>query len=82
MACSFEGGARTVKVVVSIWSMRCSLICVGSHWPFLGLRPSPRWLSRDATRSRSYRAAPLMSATKKSSVYGSKRAPLYRKVRR
>jgi hypothetical protein len=64
MACSFEGGARKVEVVVSIWSPEYSQICVGSHWHFLGLRPSLRRSSRAATRSRSNRSASLLSAKK------------------
>jgi hypothetical protein len=83
MVCNFEGGARKVEVVVSIWSPRCSQICVGVQWLFFGLRPSPRRRSHDVTRSRSCRAASLLSAKiKKSSIYRSKRAPLHREFRR
>ena len=55
----------------------------GSQWPFLGLRPSSRRSSRHATRSRSCNAASLLSAkSTKSSMYGSKLAPLHREFRR
>ena len=83
MTCSFEEGARNVEVVVSIWRPGCSQICVGSQWPFLGLRPSPRLSSRHATRSRRCNAASLLLAkNRKSSMYGSNRAPRHRELRR
>jgi hypothetical protein len=78
MACNFEVAARKIEVVVSISRPRCSQVCVGSHWPFLGLHPSLRRSSRDVTQSRSYRVASLLSVkNNKSSVYGSSRALLH-----